>query len=307
MPTVTIGSHKIELTHVDKILFPEDKIKKQELIDYYDKNSENVIRHMEGRPVSMHRFTEGIDKESFFHKEVPDYFPDWITRVSIKLKEGGTQKQLVCDSRATLVYLANQDCITPHIWLSKVDNLENPDRMIFDLDPSDEDFEKVREIAFILREVLENELELKSFVMTTGSRGVHIIVSLNQGSTFDAVRTFAHDIGRLTSLRHPEKATVEQRKEKRKKRVFIDTLRNAYGQTTVTPYAVRARPHAPIATPIEWDELKDKNLQPQTYTIQNIFRRLGQKDDLWKNINRHSYSLENREKHLRSLLEKEEE
>jgi bifunctional non-homologous end joining protein LigD len=288
---VRVGQYIVNISNVDKVMFPEDGITKGDLVEYYMRIAETMVPHMEGRPISMQRFPEGIHGEWFFEKEAPEYFPDWITRVRVEKKEGGSQYQIVVDKAATLAYLANQACITPHIWLSRADRIHNPDKMIFDLDPPDGSFEPVREAATHLREVLEG-VGLVPFVMTTGSRGLHVVVPLDRGEGFDSVRGFSQHVAERLSRENPDRFTTEGRIEKRGGRLFLDTMRNAYAQTSVSPYAVRARPGAPVATPLEWDELEDRSLNSQSYNVGNIFRRLGQKQDPWRGIMKHARSLD---------------
>ena len=255
-----------------------------------------ALRHYRDRALSMHRYPDGIDGDGFFQKNIGDHFPDWIER-KVLPKEDGEVTYVVASNAATLVYLADQACITPHLALSRIDRPHHPDRMIFDLDPSDENFDKVRMTAQHLRQFL-NQLKLTSFVQTTGSRGLHVVVPLDRSLAFDRVREFSHCVCRELARQHPELMTFEQRKSKRGKRVFLDDLRNAYGQTSVAPYAVRARPGAPVATPLTWDEASRDDLDPQKYNIGNIFRRLGQIDDPWADIARHAQGLEDARKRL---------
>jgi len=289
---MTVDGHQIELSNVDKILFPGDGITKGDLIDYYHRIAETMLPYMKDRPITMQRFPDGIDQEGFYQKEAPEYFPAWIRRESIEVEEeDSSQPQVVCDNTATLVYLANQACITPHVWLSRVDKIRHPDRLIFDLDPPGEDFEPVRSAAESLRSLLD-ELNLTSLVMTTGSRGLHVLVPIDRSKDFDAVRSFAKSVAAVLEQREPDRLTIETSKKKRGNRLFLDYLRNSYAQHTVAPYAVRARPGAPVATPLDWDELADKDLNSRTYDIGNIFRRLGQKSDPWEDAVRQSRSLE---------------
>ena len=278
--SVEVGGRTVELSNVDKVLFPDADLTKGDLVEYYRRIADVMVPHLAGRPVSMHRFPDGIDGKRFFQKQAPDYFPEWIRLERVE-KEGGTVDHVVCDDAATLVYLANQACITPHVWLSRVDRLRRPDRMVFDLDPSDGALGRVRQAARTLREVLD-ELAFTPFLTTTGSRGFHVVVPLSPEEEFDAVRAFARDLARLLAERDPENLTVEQRKEKRGDRVFLDYLRNGYAQTAVPPYAVRARPGAPVATPIDWSELA--GMEPTRYTVKNLFQRMGQKEDPWASI-----------------------
>jgi bifunctional non-homologous end joining protein LigD len=207
---------------------------------------------------------------------------------------------VVCNTPATLVYLANQACLTPHLWLSQVDQLDYPDKLIFDLDPPADDFEPVRFAARALRDRLQ-ELELDTYVMTTGSQGLHVVIPLDRKTDFDTARSFAREFVEYLAQQHPERLTTEVRKNKRKGRVFLDYLRNAYGQTAVSPYAVRAKAGAPVATPLEWAELGDSDLHAQSYTISNIFRRLGQKNDPWAGMRQHAQSLTTAQKQLKSF------
>ncbi len=289
--SLEIDGRRVGISNPGKVLFPEAGITKGDLVEYYRRVAGTMLPHLAGRAISMHRFPDGIAGKSFFQKDAPDYFPDWIHTEEVP-KEGGSVTHVVCDDAATLVFLANQACITPHVWLSRVDDLDHPDRMIFDLDPAGDDPERdrreVRRAARRVRDELE-ALGLPAFLMTTGSKGFHLVVPLVRRETFDQVRGFAHGLARRLAADDPEHLTVEQRKSKRRGRVFLDYLRNGYAQTTVAPYSVRARPGAPVATPVGWDELD--GLDPQRYTLRNLFRRLAQKDDPWAEIGVHGTDL----------------
>jgi bifunctional non-homologous end joining protein LigD len=287
--SVTVDGHRVELSHPGKVLFPDDGLTKGDLVDYYRRIAEVALPHWRDRPLTMHRFPDGIGEEGFFQKNMPDHFPGWIDRAEMP-KEGGSVTHVVANNAATLVYLANQGCITAHLGLSRTDRPDRPDQMIFDLDPSDDDFAKVQQAAAWLREVLD-ELELPSFVKTTGSRGLHVLVPLDRSADFDTMREVARGLAEHLAARHPDALTVAQRKNARGTRVFIDYLRNAYGQTAVAPYSVRARPGAPVATPVTWDAALASGLSPRQYTIKNIFRRLGQTDDPWAGIGGSAVSL----------------
>lgn len=300
-----MAGHDVEISKPDKVLFPDDGLTKRDLAEYYERVADTLLAHSSGRLVSMHRFPDGIDGESFFQKEVPDYFPDWIRRKTVE-KEGGEVTMVVLEDAATLVYLADQACITPHVWLSRVDSLHHPDRVIWDLDPSEgASFDDVRWAARRIREALE-ETGLESFVMTSGSRGLHVWVPLDASADFDDVRAFARGLSELLVRRHPDRLTVEQRKDKRGDRVFLDYLRNAYAQTSAPPYSVRPRPGAPVATPLDWNEIGSGELGPRKYTIRNLFRRLGQKGDPWRGMGRHATSLGMASERLGELAEAEE-
>lgn len=273
-----------EFSNPDKVLFSQDGLTKADIADYYRRIAPVMLPHLEDRPLTMHRFPDGIEGEGFYHKQVSDYFPEWIKRADVFVKERReTQQQVLCNDAATLLYLVNLGMITPHIWLSRTPALNKPDKLIFDLDPPKGNFELVRYAAQQLKRRLD-DLGLAAFVMTTGSKGLHVALPLQPDEDFDQVREFARHLAQSLADEHPGKLTTEVRKNKRKGRLFLDYLRNAYGQTGVAPYAVRALDGAPVATPLDWDEVSDKGLGSQTYTIRNIFKRTGQKEDPWKNF-----------------------
>jgi bifunctional non-homologous end joining protein LigD len=283
------GRYTVELSNLQKVLFPEDGYTKRTLIDYYERISERMLPLIKDRPITMVRYPDGIRGESFFQKDAPDYFPEWFERVKVKKKEG-TVDHLICGKTADLVYLANQACITPHIFLSRKDKLDIPDRMIFDLDPSGDDFSEVRNAALTMREMLGRH-DLRPFIMTTGSRGVHVVVPLRRQEDFDTVRSYAQKIAGEAIEEEPEAFTTQSSKEKRRGRLLIDVMRNSYAQTSVAPYAVRAKDGAPVATPIHWDEVEDGKVRSQSFNISNIFQRLKDTDDPWKNMGRYEHSL----------------
>ena len=286
---IRVGRHDVEVTRTAKVLFPADGITKGDLIGYYRRIAPWMLPHLRDRPLAMERYPDGIDQPSFFHKAVPSYFPDWIKKVTVK-KAGGTITHVVCNNEATLVYLANQACITPHIWLSRIDKLRCPDQMVFDLDPSGENFEPVRAAAQSFGELLD-KLELPAYVKTTGSRGLHVAVPLDREEDFDSVRAFARRLAEIVVNGDREHRTLEQRKERRLERVFVDTNRNAYAQTVAPAYAVRARPGAPISLPLDWSELNKNDLRPNGVTIRTVFERLEKAGDPWRDFRRHATSL----------------
>jgi bifunctional non-homologous end joining protein LigD len=277
---MTKDSRTIEVSNPDKVFFPGEDIRKGEVVDYYRRVAEVMLPHLADRPLSMHRFPDGLSGESFFQKKAPDYFPDWVRRVTVP-KEGGRVTHVVCDDAPTLVYLADQACLTPHVWLSRADRPDHPDRLVFDLDPPAGGVAETRSAARATGDLL-GELGLDCFVMTTGSRGYHLMVPLDRRATFDTVRGFAHRVAQLLVARDPERLTTEHRKNRRGPRVFLDYFRNGYAQTTVAPYSLRAGSGAPVATPIDWEELGGTD--PQSYTIRNLFRRLAQKHDPWERL-----------------------
>lgn len=283
----SIHGRTFEVSHRDKVLYPEDGITKGDVIDYYERVAGTMLPHVEGRFISMHRFPDGIAAQGFYEKETPDHFPDWIDTGEVD-KEEGSNRQVIIDERATLAFLAQQACITPHIWLSRAAAVRRPDRMVFDFDPSRpwrEAFDEVRRAARGLRDLLE-EVGLVAYVMTSGSRGLHVHVPIRPDEDFDAVKDLAREIAERLVARHPDQLTIAVRKDQRGDRIFVDYLRNEYAQTTAAPYALRARPGAPVATPLDWRELGSSAMGPRRYTLRNIFRRLAQKDDPWRAMGR---------------------
>lgn len=306
--TETIGGQQIELSNLDKLFFPDAGITKGEVIDYYREISGTLLPHIEDRPLTLQRFPDGIGDAGFYQRDRPGHFPEWIESVRLEKVEGGTVDCVVCGDEAGLAYLADQGTLTLHAWLSRRDRPREPDRIIFDLDPPGEHddpvgaegFGLVVEGARALRTLLE-AMGLEPHVMTTGSRGLHVVVPLERGPGFDETRSFARDAADLVTRRRSERLTTEQRKAKRKDRLYLDCMRNAYGQTGVAPYAIRARPGAPVATPLDWDELARTDLGPRSYTIGNIFRRLGQRPDPWRGMDDRARPLEPARERLDAL------
>ena len=285
-----IVDHGVEISHPEKILFARDGVTKQELVDYYQRVAPCILPHLRDRPLAMECYPDGIDRPGFFRKDVPSYFPAWIRTVTIKKKAGGTVRHVVCDDTASLVYLANQACITPHAWLSRTDKLEFPDQMMFDLDPSGDEFGAVKATARSLAELL-GRLELPRYLKTSGSRGLHVAVPLRRSEGFDSVRAFARKLAEVVVSQEPGQRTLEQRKSRRRGRVFVDINRNGYAQTAAPAYAVRARAGAPISVPLHWHELDDENLRPDGVTIRTAFDRLEKVGDLWGDFWQHAASL----------------
>lgn len=295
------GRYTVETSKEDKVLFPTDAITKGDLIDYYERISDHILPHLSDRPLVLQRFPDGIDEDGFYQKQASDYFPDWIETTSVNVASSSSDQDLViCNNTATLVYLANQACITLHPWLSRTDRIDHPDQLVVDLDPPSDDFEEARSAALQVRALLD-ELQLPSFPKLTGSKGIHVHVPLDRSDDFDEVRSIARSMMKVLKDRHSDTLTTEQRKDKRGKRLFLDVGRNAYAQTAVAPYSVRPRQGAPVATPVSWPELERKGLDSRSFTIGNIFRRLGQTEDPWKGWRRRARSLQPAKERLDEL------
>jgi bifunctional non-homologous end joining protein LigD len=299
MSSTKIGNRVIQLSNLDKIWFPKSKITKGDVINYYYQVSDYCVDHTKNHPLTMQRFPEGIKGESFYQKNAGSYFPKWIKTVAIGKEEGGKVHYVIGNNPATLVYLANQGAITIHSWLSQYDKLHTPDRMIFDLDPSKDDFGNIRKAALLIKEIF-TDLKIPCFAMTTGSRGMHVYVPLKRVHTFDYVADFAYEIAQKMMQESPKQFTLEVRKSKRAGKIFIDTLRNRYSATSVMPYAVRPQEKAPVAAPLFWDEVKDSKLTSQKFNIKNILSRLKKDGDPWKDVDKHAISLKKAYKQLAS-------
>lgn len=278
----------VQISKPGKVLFGDDEpVTKADLAQYYADVADVMLPHVQGRPISMERYPDGIDGQGFYEKKVPGHFPGYVATTTVETADGA-QDQVVIDGASTLVYLADQACLTPHTWLATTKDLDRPDQLIVDLDPSVPGARAVRRATVMVGELLE-ELDLISYLKTTGSRGYHVVVPLRRESDFDRVRQFAREMAEVLVNRDPDLLTIEARKDKRGDRVLVDIARNAYAQTAAPPYAVRARPHAPVATPIAWDELA--RTAPNRYTITSVRRRLAQRPDPWRGMARHRQSL----------------
>lgn len=294
----------LELSHPDKIMFAQQGYTKADLANYYQQVSSIILPHLRDRPLMVERFPDGIAAEGFVQKDLPDYVPAWVPRIRLKKKEGGYIKQVMANNRSTLLYLADLACITFHPWLSRADRPHQPDRVVFDLDPagSEGDFPAVIQTAGMLRNLL-GRIGLRPYVMTTGSRGLHVVAPLLRREGFDQVRAFAQEVAQRLAAEHPELLTTEQRVARRGEKLYLDVARNGYGQTSVAPYAVRALPGAPVATPLEWSELTASGLGAQSYHLGNILERLDQVPDPWQGMGRHGRSLTQARRKLQTLTD----
>jgi len=305
--SMTVSGITVELSNTGKVLFPDDPvITKGDLIGYYRDMAARIVPYLRDRPMVMARYPDGIRGQRIFQKNIPGYFPSWISRVEVG-KTGGELCQVICDKPATLVYLANQACIELHAFLSRTGELECPDQLVFDLDPPGEDrFGDVALLALGLRELLEDELKLTAYVKTTGGKGLHVHVPLRAVDGFDAVRSFARQASEVLAARNPDLLTTQQRRAGRGDRVYSDVMRNAYAQTVVAPYSVRARPGAHVATPLRWEELEDRDLTPGRFTLHSIGDRLERPgaSDPWAGLARHRYGLDRAARRLEKAAAK---
>ena len=284
-----IGRQDVTVTRPDKVLFPDEGITKRDLVNYYRAVAPWILPQLADRPLTLERYPDGIGGHKIIQKSASDYYPDWIRTATVR-KHGGTVKHPVCNDEATLAYLANQACITPHIWLSRSDQPETPDQMVFDLDPSTDDFEPVRRTAADLHGMLES-WSVPAFLKTSGSRGLHIVVPLKREAGYGPVHALAHAIARQLVAAAPDERTLEFAKKDRAGRVFVDVNRNAYAQTYAAAYAVRARPGAPVSLPVEWNELPKRDFRPDGYRMGDVLDLLGGREDPWQDFRRRAVRL----------------
>lgn len=291
------------ITHPDKVLFPAKDgfpaITKGELAAYYEAIAPLMVPHIRGRPFTMERYPAGIDRKGFFQKDVSRGFPGWLERVEVPKKEGTVHHPLVGDVRS-LLWVANQNCITAHVWTSRTPDLHRPDICVFDLDPLRDEPRVLRDAALRLRDLLL-ELGLPSWVKTTGSKGFHIAIPLDGKAEFPQVAGFAHAVGALLVSRDPKHLTQEFTKVDRGGRMLVDTGRNGYSATFAAPYTVRAKPGAPVSTPCTWDEIDRGEVAPGTFTLRTMASRVDAVGDLWSDMRKRRRSLRAAAERLRGM------
>jgi bifunctional non-homologous end joining protein LigD len=277
------------ITHPEKVLFPDDGITKGELAAYYEAIAPVMLPHLRGRPLTMERYPAGIGREGFWQKDVSKGFPDWLERVDVPKKDGVVHHPVVTDARS-LLWTANQNTITHHVWTSRIPKLQYPDICVFDLDPSADDVASVRAAAIGLRDLLE-ELTLASWIKTTGSKGFHIVVPLDGRTPMGQAARFVDAVGKLFVSLAPDSLTQEFSKADRRGRIYVDTGRNGYHSTFAAAYTVRAKRGAPVSAPCTWKEIERGEVGPGTFTLRNIVDRVGKVGDLWADMRKRGKSL----------------
>ncbi len=277
------------ITHPDKVLFPDDGITKGEVAAYYEAIAPVMLPHLRARPITMERYPAGIGEKGFLQKDVKKGFPEWLERVEAPKKDGVVHYAIVRDVRS-LLWIVNQNTITPHVWVSRAPDLFHPDMCVFDLDPSEDDPHALRAAADAVR-VLLDELGLPSWIKTSGSKGFHIVVALDGKADSGVVSHFAHIVGAVLVRRHPDLLTQELSKADRGRRILIDTGRNGYGATFAAAYAVRAKAGAPVSAPCTWDEVDRGEVHPRTFTLRTMASRVEAVGDLWSDMRTRKRSL----------------
>ncbi len=245
----------IKISNPEKLIFPDANITKLEMVQHYQKVAKLMLPYIKDRPLTLHRFPDGIDKSGFYQKNASDYFPDFIKTIKVET-EDGENIQILCNTEKSLIYLANQGTVGFHIWLSKKDNLYKPDKVVFDLDPPEDSFEMVKKGAKITGDFLRSK-GIEPNIMTTGQSGFHVWYKIQRRNTFDELRPKLKDLAQELEDQHPALFTTAVRKNKREGKIFLDYLRNAYAQTSVCPYSLRPNRLGGIAMPIDWEDLKN--------------------------------------------------
>jgi bifunctional non-homologous end joining protein LigD len=292
------------ITHPEKVLFPADgrepAITKGELAAYYESMAPVLLPHIRARPITMERYPAGIGSKGFIQKDVSKGFPEWLQRIEVPKKDGTVHHPLVTDTRS-LLWIVNQNTITPHVWTSRAPDVHHPDICVVDLDPSKEDEPDVLRLAALrVRDLLE-ELGLPSWVKTSGSKGFHIVVPLDAKLGFGEVSGFAHGVGSELVRRHPAQLTQEFLKSDRGGRILVDTGRNGWSATFAAAYAVRPKPGAPVSAPCTWEEVERGTVGPRSFTLKTMAARVEDVGDLWADMGRRKRSLGRAIEKLRKL------
>jgi bifunctional non-homologous end joining protein LigD len=281
---------EVKLSNPDKVLFPDDGITKAELRAYYETVAEAMVPHTKDRPMVMWRWNKGLGYDAVVQQSLPKGAPEWVGRCEVSRRKGGEITHGMINDADTLRWIAQQNCITPHVWNSRCDKRDRPDRLVFDLDPSDEDFDEIRRAALATADMLR-DLGLTPFAKLSGSRGIHVVAPLRRTRPADEVRELAGELAVRIAAEHPGTLTTEWRKEKREGKILVDVARNTYGQTVVAAYAVRALAGAPVSAPVSWDEVADPTLKPHAFTLRTLPARLQEIGDPWADIAEHAGTL----------------
>jgi bifunctional non-homologous end joining protein LigD len=300
---IKVGSDILRLTNLDKVYWPDEGYTKGDLIRYYYEVSKYILPYLKDRPLIMKRYPNGI-LGSFFHQHDVNEAPDYVRTATIDVEEGHEVDYIIGDNLQTLLYMANLGAIERHPWHSRVHDLDHPDWLVFDLDPSGVEFEEICDVALSTGEILD-QLALKSYVKTSGSRGIHVYVPLKPVHGYEEVAAFAERVAELVVEANPSIATVERSLKKRKRRaIYVDHMQNARGKSVVAPYSVRPKPGATVSAPLEWSEIERKKLRIQDFTIKNMLRRIERKGDLFKPVLKTSQTLDKALERLDELAKK---
>jgi bifunctional non-homologous end joining protein LigD len=279
-----VNGPSLQFTNQQKIYFPESNITKGAIIQYYDEVTDLILPYLKDRPQSMNRFPNGIEAPHFYQKDLDlEKVPDWLKTQKIYSESNDDKLDyLICNNKATLLYMANLGCIDINPWNSTIRHLENPDWLVIDIDPANDKFEEVVQTALAVKEVMD-ELETECFCKTSGASGLHIYIPLGAKYDYDSIKILAQLIAKEVQEKLPQITTVERSIKKRNGKIYVDYLQNRRGQTIAAPYSVRPVPGAQVSTPLEWSEVT-KKLHPSQFTIKNVLKRFEKKGDLWTGV-----------------------
>jgi DNA ligase D len=274
-----------ELTHLDKIYWPDENITKGELLEYYSNIAPYILPYLKDRPLSLRRNPNGIKDSGFFHKDAGDIAPDWVKTKKIRAESTGNMVDyLICNGLQSLLFIANLGCIEMNPWNSTINKLNNPDYIVMDIDPSPKNtFEQVIDVALAIKEILD-EIEVKGYCKTSGSRGLHVYIPFNKKYNYDESRDFSQILASMVTEKLPDTTTLERSLSKRKKNhIYVDYLQNRVGQTLASAYSARPKPGATVSAPLAWSEV-EHGLSIQDFNIKNMVRRVKDKGDLFEGV-----------------------
>jgi bifunctional non-homologous end joining protein LigD len=282
-------THEVKLSSADRVLFPDDGITKGDLFDYYDRVADVIVPHLRERPFTMKRWREGLPGGAFFQKQAPKGIPSWIeTREFRTWPRGGKGESRLVDfplvnSREALLWMVQMHCIDMNAWYSRVDKPDRPDFVLFDLDPPEEDgaFTLCIQVAHYVHAALD-ALDLESYVKTSGSDGIHVVVPIERRSTFEDTYAFAELLSRQLEAEHPGEVTTEWLKKKRSG-VLVDHRQNGWGKTIASVYSVRPKQGAPVSTPLRWEELTE-DVRPRDFPMAVALERIAEHGDLFEPV-----------------------
>lgn len=279
------GKKTVKLTNLDKLYWPTEKISKGDLLDYYEKMGDYILPYLKDKPISMNRFPNGIDKQSFFQKDVdPNKIPAWLKTTEVFSESTSkTIDYLLCNDLPSLLYIVNLGSIEINPWLSTYKKPEMPQYAVLDLDPNGADWEDTINVALSCKEILDRG-NIPAFIKTSGSSGLHIFMNVAGKYDYQVVRDFVQFIAELLQQMHPETTSLVRDPKKRKGLIYLDYLQNKEGQTIVAPYSVRPKPNATVSTPVLWEEV-NYDLSIQDFHIFNVYGRASSIEDPWKDLN----------------------
>jgi bifunctional non-homologous end joining protein LigD len=279
-----VDGHSLKLTNQQKVYWPKEGITKGQVLEYYNAVAKYILPYLKDRPQSLRRNPNGIMDKGFFQKDAGEAAPAWVKHIKLYAESADKDiDYILCNNKATLLYLNNLGCIEINPWNSRVKNLDRPDYLVMDIDPSEKNsFDQVVETAQVIKEILD-KAQAKSFCKTSGATGLHIYVPLHAAYSYDQARAFAEIIAHLTHEQLPSFTSIERSLNKRKNRIYIDYLQNKRGQTLSSVYSLRPVPGACVSTPLSWREVRH-GLHPSQFTIHTISKRLSKKGDLFGDV-----------------------